>query len=50
MLYARVKSGNKPCSEVRNIEFISKQPIIFFVFTFLSLQFKFVSIPVYFAA
>ena len=41
MLYARVKSRNKPCTEVRNIDFISKQPSEFFVFTFLSLQFKF---------
>ena len=31
----------KPVLEVRNIEFISKQPSKFFVFTFLSLQFKF---------
>ena len=30
-----------PVLEVRNIEFISKQPSKFFVFTFLSLQFKF---------
>ena len=35
------KSGKKPCTEVRNIEFISKQTSKFFVFTFLSLQFKF---------
>ena len=31
----------KPCTEVQDIEFISKQPRQFFVFTFLSLQFKF---------
>ena len=37
----RDKSGRKPSTEVRNIEFISKQPSKFFVFTFLSLQFKF---------
>ena len=37
----RDKSGKKPSTEVRNIEFISKQPSQFFVFTFLSLQFKF---------
>ena len=41
MLSARDRSGEKPCTEVRNIEFISKQPSQFFVFTFLSLQFKF---------
>ena len=29
------------CNEVRNIEFISKQPCQFFVFTLLSPQFKF---------
>ena len=33
--------GRRPCIEVRNIEFILKQPSQFFVFTFLSLQFKF---------
>ena len=31
----------KPCTEVRDIRFISKQPSKFFVFTFLSLEFKF---------
>ena len=31
----------KPCTEVPDIEFISKQPCQFFAFTFLSLQFKF---------
>ena len=41
MLWARDKSGKKACTEVRNIEFVSKQPSKFFVFTFLSLQFKF---------
>ena len=41
MLYARDKSGKKPYTGVRNIEFISKQPSQFFVLTFLSLQFKF---------
>ena len=41
MLKAHDKSGKKPCTEVRNIEFISKQPSQFFVFTILSLQFKF---------
>ena len=33
-------SRKKQCTEVRNIEFLSKQPSKFFVFTFLSLQFK----------
>ena len=33
---------------VRNVEFISKQPCQFFVFTFLSLSSNPVSIPVYF--
>ena len=41
MLKAHDKSGKKPCTGVRNIEFISKQPSQFFVFTILSLQFKF---------
>ena len=41
MLSTRDRSGEKPYTEVRNIEFISKQPSQFFVFTFLSLQFKF---------
>ena len=34
-------SRKKPCTDVRNIELISKQPSQVFVFTFLSLQFKF---------
>ena len=33
--------GKESCTEVRNIEFISRQPSKFFVFTFCSLQFKF---------
>ena len=37
----RDKWGRKPSTEVRNIDFISKQQSQFFVFTFLSLQFKF---------
>ena len=44
MLWARDKSGIKPCTEVRdimNLHCISKQSIQFFVFTLLSLQFKF---------
>ena len=40
------KSDNKKqFTEVRNIEFFSKQPRQFFVFTFLSLQFKFSELP-----
>ena len=42
MLQARDKSGKKKtCTEVRDIKFISKQLHQFFVFTFLSVQFKF---------
>ena len=37
----RVISRKKTCTEVRDNEFISKQPSQFFVFTFLSLQCKF---------
>ena len=41
MLQARDKVRKKLGTEVWNIEFISTQPSKFFVFTFLSLQFKF---------
>ena len=42
MLQARDKSGEKKtCTEVRDIKFISKQLHQFFVFTFLSVHFKF---------
>ena len=41
MLKAHDNLGKKPRTEVRNIEFISKQPSQFFVFTILPLQFKF---------
>ena len=40
MLQARDKLGRRPCIEVRNTEFILKPPSQFFVFPFLSLQFK----------
>ena len=41
MLKRVTSRGKKPCTQIRNIEFISKQPSKFFVFTFSSLQFKF---------
>ena len=50
MLKAREKSGEKPCTEVRNIEYISKQPSQFFVFTFCHSSSNSVFIPVYFVA
>ena len=43
------KVGKKPCTEVRNIEFISKQPSQFFVFTFSHSSSNSVFIP-YFVA
>ena len=51
MCYKRVISQEKkPCTEVQDIEFISKQPSEFLVFTFLSLQFKFSIHSAYFVA
>ena len=44
------ESKNKPCTEVRDIEFISIQPCQFFVFTFCHSSSNSVSIPVYFVS
>ena len=50
MLQARVKSGKNCVTEVQNIEFISKQPSKFFVFTFSHSSLNSVFIPVHFVA
>ena len=50
MSYARDKSNKKPGTEVRDTEFISKQPCQFFVFTFCHCSSNSMSIPVYFVS